>query len=416
MVLIVGALLFGRSLRNLVTVDPGFRQDGILAVNVDLRRSAVDPAAPQQALHADHGSRCARVRGVSRAAEAFIVPMSGSGWNQNVMIDGEQKEGNVNFNRVGPDYFQRRWTRRCSPGAPFGPEDRARRRRDRDRQRVVRQEATSAARNPIGRTFQIGWAAPATPSRTTRSSAWSRTPSTTTCARSSCRSATSRPRRRPSRRPFLDLIVRIGMPLSTLTPTLTRAIREVAPDATVSYETMTDLRPRLARHRAADGDALRVLRHSGDADRDDRALRRDVLHGVAPQGGDRDPDGARRRPAQRRPDGAAANPACCSSPAWSIGVGPGGRCVALGREPALRSQAVGSGVDSASPSPRSGSSACSPRGSRPAARRGSRRRSRCARNNSRASRALLEQEARRSGGFGSDSPELLSPVRKSNEL
>ncbi len=39
--------------------------------------------------------------------------------------------------------------------------------------------------------------------------------------------------------PFLDLVVRSGMTLSSLTPTLTSTIREVAPGATVSYETMT---------------------------------------------------------------------------------------------------------------------------------------------------------------------------------
>ena len=50
LVLIVGALLFGRSLRNLVTLDPGFRQDGLLVVNVDVRRSPVpDDARLQQA-------------------------------------------------------------------------------------------------------------------------------------------------------------------------------------------------------------------------------------------------------------------------------------------------------------------------------------------------------------------------------
>ena len=38
-VLVVGAALLGRSLLNLVTLDPGFRQEGLIAVDVDLRRS-----------------------------------------------------------------------------------------------------------------------------------------------------------------------------------------------------------------------------------------------------------------------------------------------------------------------------------------------------------------------------------------
>ena len=48
LVLVVGALLFARSLRNLVTLDPGFRQDGIFAVNVDVRRSSIDAKALRQ--------------------------------------------------------------------------------------------------------------------------------------------------------------------------------------------------------------------------------------------------------------------------------------------------------------------------------------------------------------------------------
>jgi ABC-type antimicrobial peptide transport system permease subunit len=39
--------------------------------------------------------------------------------------------------------------------------------------------------------------------------------------------------------PFLDLVVRSEMPLSAITPTLTRAIRDVAPGSTVAYETVS---------------------------------------------------------------------------------------------------------------------------------------------------------------------------------
>src|SRR5207249_2724748 len=75
-VLIVGALLFGRSLQKLTTVDPGFRTEDIIALGVDLRQTSVKPEARMQA----HEQIAARVRatpGVRHAAQTFITPMSG---------------------------------------------------------------------------------------------------------------------------------------------------------------------------------------------------------------------------------------------------------------------------------------------------------------------------------------------------
>ena len=54
LVLVVGALLFVRSLRNLMTLDAGFRQDGILVVNLDMRRAGV-PEERRTALFAEYG-------------------------------------------------------------------------------------------------------------------------------------------------------------------------------------------------------------------------------------------------------------------------------------------------------------------------------------------------------------------------
>ena len=39
LVLVVGALLLARSLRNLTTMDPGFRQEGVMTVTLDMRRA-----------------------------------------------------------------------------------------------------------------------------------------------------------------------------------------------------------------------------------------------------------------------------------------------------------------------------------------------------------------------------------------
>ena len=81
--------------------------------------------------------RVRAVAGVESAAEAFIVPMSGSGWNQKLVIGGSKQDGIVNFNRVGVDYF-----RTMDTPLARRPDVRrhrsARRAGDRHRERVVR--------------------------------------------------------------------------------------------------------------------------------------------------------------------------------------------------------------------------------------------------------------------------------------
>jgi putative ABC transport system permease protein len=105
LVLVVGALLFVRSLRNLMTLDAGFTQDNLLIVNLDARRSGIAEMGRRD-LYADLTARVAALPGVTSAAQAFIVPVSGSGWNNQIAIGGKKYKENVNFNRVGPGYFK----------------------------------------------------------------------------------------------------------------------------------------------------------------------------------------------------------------------------------------------------------------------------------------------------------------------
>jgi predicted permease len=105
LVLLVGALLFARSLRNLMAVDPGFRQDGVLVVNLDLQRANVAPENRRE-LYDAIVERLKAVPGVDGAAEAAIAPISGNGWNQRIVVDGKVQDGAVNFNAVSPGYFQ----------------------------------------------------------------------------------------------------------------------------------------------------------------------------------------------------------------------------------------------------------------------------------------------------------------------
>jgi putative ABC transport system permease protein len=105
LVLVVGALLLVRTLQNLITLDAGFRKDGVLIAELDLRRANV-PAEARKALSARIVERLQALPGVDAAAPTFLVPVSGMGWNNRVLIDGKVQPGNVNFNAVGADYFK----------------------------------------------------------------------------------------------------------------------------------------------------------------------------------------------------------------------------------------------------------------------------------------------------------------------
>ena len=87
LVLVVHAVLFVRSLRNLTRQDPGFRQEGVLVAALDLRRVNV-PAERRRALYREILDRLASLPGVESAASAAIVPVSGSGWNDSIVSDG----------------------------------------------------------------------------------------------------------------------------------------------------------------------------------------------------------------------------------------------------------------------------------------------------------------------------------------
>ncbi len=105
LVLLVGSLLFVRTLRNLLTLDPGFRQDNTIVVSLDLSRNNI-PAAQRQEYKRNLLERVRTIPGVDGAADVSIVPVSGNGWNENIFIAGDQKRTAMSFfDRVSPGYF-----------------------------------------------------------------------------------------------------------------------------------------------------------------------------------------------------------------------------------------------------------------------------------------------------------------------
>lgn len=103
-VLLAGALLFMGTLRNLMTVDPGFRPDDLIVLDLDMRRAGF-PEERRLEIRRDILERLRRLPGVVAAGQAAIVPMSGSGWNQTVLVDGGKQQDLCYFNRVSPGYF-----------------------------------------------------------------------------------------------------------------------------------------------------------------------------------------------------------------------------------------------------------------------------------------------------------------------
>lgn len=100
-VLIVGALLFGQSLRNLRATDTGMVTEGVLAATLNTRAAA----DRRLGLFEDVEDRVRRLPDVASAAWVLYSPFGNGGWNEEVYDNGASKPVHVWFNRIGPGYF-----------------------------------------------------------------------------------------------------------------------------------------------------------------------------------------------------------------------------------------------------------------------------------------------------------------------
>ena len=107
LVLLVGALLFAGSMRNLLSLDAGFRETGLLITGVDISRANL-PAARRNAFYKELLDRIRAIPGVEQASSASIVQISGNGWNDFIEMLGQRKSERMIpwFNRVSTGYFR----------------------------------------------------------------------------------------------------------------------------------------------------------------------------------------------------------------------------------------------------------------------------------------------------------------------
>lgn len=107
LVLLAGALLLSRSLSNILAVDPGFRESGILIASVDFARLNLPPGL-RQAFRQDLAARIRALPDVDSASDARIIPLGGSRIENRVWLDGSDAEHAIDpdFNWVGQGYFE----------------------------------------------------------------------------------------------------------------------------------------------------------------------------------------------------------------------------------------------------------------------------------------------------------------------
>jgi predicted permease len=150
MVLLSGALLFVRSFRNLMTFDPGMRQQGITVAQVGLPHPV--PEERVESFHRELLEQAAAVPGVHSVASATHLPLWGGAWSHGIEIGSER--GWARFSWVSERYFETMGVPVLA-GRGFDPRD------TRSSQRVAVVNETFVKRycggaNPIGRSLRTG--------------------------------------------------------------------------------------------------------------------------------------------------------------------------------------------------------------------------------------------------------------------
>lgn len=238
LVLLVGALLFARSLRNLLTVDPGFRSAGVVVAAIDLRQLGV-PVEGRRAARVEIIDRISALPGLESVAHADVVPISGSSWGNNVWAEKDASKRGVGilFNRTSPGYFKTLGIpiiagRDFDPGldTPGTPLI------------AIVNEAFSRAllsgSNPVGTRFTVE-ATPTGPERTFQVVGLVKDAKYESLREDIAPGAflADSQGTRPGQR--VQLLVRSSLPADTVTAEITRSLAELNPRIGVTYTVMT---------------------------------------------------------------------------------------------------------------------------------------------------------------------------------
>jgi putative ABC transport system permease protein len=237
LVLLVGAILMVRSLVNLLTLDPGFRHDGIVVAALDIRRANV-PVPQYRAVFDSIITRLKSIPGVDEVAEVAIAPMSGSAWNDRIVVDGKVQEEYSNFNSVGPGYFKLLGSRIIA-GREFTDRDTA----SSPRVAVVNEifvKRYLAGQNPLGRVFHLDEAPGTKPGPRYQIIGVVAPAKVRTLREPLSPIAYIAALQQEADEPGLDVLLhsRIG---TGITPAVAQALKEINPSISVRFQLMDDM-------------------------------------------------------------------------------------------------------------------------------------------------------------------------------
>jgi len=108
LLLLIGAGLFVRSLRNLLTLDPGFKTANLVAFSIDPRLNGYTTVRAKE-LYKTLAQRLDATPGVESAAFSMVAALDGNQWRTNVAVEGYRPKPHEDMtpwgNMITPGYF-----------------------------------------------------------------------------------------------------------------------------------------------------------------------------------------------------------------------------------------------------------------------------------------------------------------------
>jgi putative ABC transport system permease protein len=116
LMLIIGAGLLVKSFWRLQQVDPGFRAENVLSLQLAPAGSTYSTAPSKRAFYADVIERIKALPGVKAVGGIHLLPMGGNNWDPGLVVEDHPlpagaQQPSVDWRLITPDYFQAMGTR-----------------------------------------------------------------------------------------------------------------------------------------------------------------------------------------------------------------------------------------------------------------------------------------------------------------